>query len=199
MRQGMEIGLTVPRILMEKVIPQLEAQLVGRPEDSGFYQPVRNMPESFSTQDRERLTRAYTTAIAEQLIPAYRDMRDFIREDYLAAARDTHGMNALPGVPGHHFQVALTLELTDLLRFRQFGSATAYSEGWGLYAESLGQELGAYTDPYQYFGKLSAELALGDDFDIREFHAQVLATGRVPLTVLEAQIDRWIVRTDPAR
>jgi len=165
-------------------------------------------------------------------------------------------------VPGHHFQVALTLELTNLPRFRQFGSATAYSEGWGLYAESLGKGLGAYTDPYQYFGKLNAELwrsirlvvdtgfhyfgwtreevldymyanspvseasavseaerfmaipsqalaykigqlkiqelrdraelALGDEFDIREFHAQVLGTGRVPLSVLEAQIDRWI-------
>jgi uncharacterized protein (DUF885 family) len=165
-------------------------------------------------------------------------------------------------VPGHHFQLALTLELDDLPRFRQFGHYTAYSEGWGLYAESLGGELGAYTDPYQYFGKLNAELwrairlvvdtglhyygwtreevleymfansavaearavaeaerfmgipgqalsykigqlkiqelrdraetALGESFDIREFHAQVLESGGLPLGVLEARIDLWI-------
>lgn len=419
MQEGMSAGLTVPRVLMEKVIPQLESQIVENAQDSGFYKPITDMPESFSAEDRQRLTAAYTAAIEQKLIPSYRDMRDFISEDYLPSARETHGMNALPGgperyaflvkqttttdltpedihaiglsevarihqemdavmqqvgfkgdrnaffnfvnsdpqfffterqqlldgyialrsvidpkapklfktlpkadfeirlvepfreksasggqyqaaspdgsrkgvfyanaydlsarpkwameslylheaVPGHHFQSALTLEMTNLPRFRQFGSATAYSEGWGLYAESLGKELGAYTDPYQYFGMLDAELwrairlvtdtgfhhygwtreqvldymfanapvaearavseaerfmaipsqalaykigqlkiqelrdrselALGAGFDIREFHAQVLGTGRVPLDVLEEQIDRWIAATSP--
>jgi uncharacterized protein (DUF885 family) len=419
MQEGIGAGLTVPRVLMEKVIPQLESQIVKKAADSAFYQPIANMPESFSAEDRERLAAAYTAAIEQKLVPAYRDMRDYISEDYLAAARETHGMNALPGgperyaflvrqttttdltpedihaiglsevarihaemqavmqqvgfagdrdeffnfvnsdpqfffterqqlldgyialrsvidpnapklfktmpkadfeirlvepfreksaaggqyraaspdgsrkgvffanaydlsarpkwameslylheaVPGHHFQSALTLEMTNLPRFRQFGSATAYSEGWGLYAESLGRELGAYTDPYQYFGMLNAELwrairlvadtgfhyygwtreqvldymyanspvaeatavaeaerfmaipsqalaykigqlkiqelrdraeeALGSAFDIREFHERVLGTGRVPLSVLEGQIDRWIAATSP--
>ncbi|GAB2516059.1 DUF885 domain-containing protein [Lysobacter humi (ex Lee et al. 2017)] len=165
-------------------------------------------------------------------------------------------------IPGHHFQIALQQELTNLPKFRRFGGETAFAEGWGLYAESLGKDLGVYTDPYNYFGYLQNELwrairlvvdtglhskgwsreqvikymldnsaesetqstaeaeryiawpgqalaykigelkikelraraekALGGRFDIREFHAEVLKDGAVPLQVLEAKIDRWI-------
>lgn len=165
-------------------------------------------------------------------------------------------------IPGHHFQLALQQELTDLPAFRRFGGETAYIEGWGLYAESLGKELGIYTDPYDYFGRLQGELwravrlvvdtglhskgwtrqqvldymfenssvsepdaiaeaeryiawpgqalaykigelkiqelrkrseaALGEAFDIREFHAEVLKDGALPLPLLEAKIDAWI-------
>jgi uncharacterized protein (DUF885 family) len=62
------------------------------------------------------------------------------------------------GSPGHHFQVSIQRELEHLPRIRRFGGFTAYSEGWGLYAETLGKELGLYTDPYQYYGALSGEL-----------------------------------------
>lgn len=165
-------------------------------------------------------------------------------------------------IPGHHFQLALQQELTGLPKFRRFGGETAYIEGWGLYAESLGKDLGLYTDPYNYFGYLQNELwrairlvvdtglhskgwtreqviqymlensaesetqataeaeryiawpgqalaykigelkikelralaekELGPKFDIREFHAEVLKDGAVPLEVLEAKIKRWI-------
>jgi uncharacterized protein (DUF885 family) len=61
-------------------------------------------------------------------------------------------------IPGHHFQISIQQELEDLPRVRRFGGYTGFTEGWGLYAESLGRELGVYTDPYQYFGALNAEL-----------------------------------------
>ena len=165
-------------------------------------------------------------------------------------------------IPGHHFQIALQQELTGLPMFRRFGGETAFTEGWGLYAESLGKELGVYTDPYSYFGYLQnelwrairlvvdtglhsrgwtreqviaymlensataetpaiseterymaipgqalaykigelkiqalrdrAEAELGDDFDIRAVHAEVLKDGSVPLEILERKIERWI-------
>jgi uncharacterized protein (DUF885 family) len=165
-------------------------------------------------------------------------------------------------IPGHHFQISIQQELTGVPAFRRFGGDTAYVEGWALYTESLGKELGVYTDPYMYFGKLQGELwrairlvvdtglhdknwsreqvikymrdnsavtevdavaeaerymaipgqalaykvgqmkirelrtraekALGDKFDVREFHDQILKDGSLPMSVLDAKIDRWI-------
>ena len=184
---------------------------------------------------------------------------------YDLPSRTTPGMETLylhEGAPGHHFQIMLARENEALPSFMRFGGVTAYVEGWGLYAETLGRELGVYTDPYQYFGYLDSQLfrsirlvvdtgihakgwtrdqtiqyildnssrgrsnataeteryiaipgqalgykigqlkiselraraekALGPRFDIRDFHAQVLMTGALPLAVLEAKIDRWI-------
>jgi uncharacterized protein (DUF885 family) len=165
-------------------------------------------------------------------------------------------------IPGHHFQVALAQETQNLPRFRRFDYITAFGEGWGLYAESLGPELGLYADPYARFGALTLELwravrlvvdtglhsqgwsreraveymrantslgeadiaaevdryiawpgqatayklgqlkilelraraqqQLGERFDLREFHDQVIGSGPLPLSVLERKIDRWI-------
>jgi uncharacterized protein (DUF885 family) len=184
---------------------------------------------------------------------------------YDLPSRTTPGMETLylhEGAPGHHFQISLAQENEALPSFMRFGGNTAYVEGWGLYAETLGRELGVYTDPYQYFGYLDSQLfrairlvvdtgihskgwtrdqtiqyildnssrgrsnataeteryiaipgqalaykigqlkiselraraqkALGPRFDIREFHAQVLMTGGLPLAVLERKIDDWI-------
>jgi uncharacterized protein (DUF885 family) len=184
---------------------------------------------------------------------------------YDLPSRTTPGMETLylhEGAPGHHFQISLAQENEALPSFMRFGGNTAYVEGWGLYAETLGKELGVYNDPYQYFGYLDSQLfrairlvvdtgihskgwtrdrtiqyildnssrgksnataeteryiaipgqalaykigqmkiselraraqkALGPRFDIREFHAQVLMTGALPLAVLEKKIDDWI-------
>ncbi|MCF7222708.1 DUF885 domain-containing protein [Marilutibacter chinensis] len=414
MREGIEAGVVQPRALMEKVVPQLDALIKDKPEDTLFWGPVRNFPEDFSDADRQRLTEAYRSLIADQLMPAYRELRAFINDEYLPATRDSVGLDQLPegqtwyafnarqstssdltpaqihqigldevarihgeirkvmaevgfegslqdffkfmqtdprfsfesedallayyrgledkinqkvpelfsltpkapfeirpvepfraqsaaggsymppsedgsrpgifyvntydlptrktwdaedlflheAIPGHHFQLALQQELEDVPAFRRFGGETAFIEGWGLYAESLGKDLGVYTDPYNHFGYLQNELwrairlvtdtglhskgwtreqvidymrensaesetqataeaeryiawpgqalaykigelkikelraraekALGDGFDVRAFHAEVLKDGSVPLDVLEAKIDRWI-------
>jgi uncharacterized protein (DUF885 family) len=399
---------------MEKVIPQLDALIKQRPEDTLFWNPVKNMPKDFGEADRERLTAAYREMIGERIVPAYRELRDFIADEYMPATRTTVGLDKLPdgaawyafnarnststdmtpaqihqigldevarihgeirkvmqetgfkgdlqdffefmrtdkqfqyktegallehynsledkvnrkvpelfsltpkagfeirpvepfrarsaaggsymspsedgkrpgifyvntfdlptrknwdaedlflheAIPGHHFQLALQQELTGLPKFRRFGGETAFIEGWGLYSESLGKDLGLYSDPYSYFGYLQnelwrairlvtdtglhskgwsreqvieymlensaesetqataeaeryiawpgqalaykigelkikelrakAEAALGTNFDIREFHAEVLKDGSVPLDVLEQKIDRWV-------
>ena len=310
MREGVAKGYTLPRVLAERVLPQLEAHVVATPEESIFYGPVRDMPAQFPAADRERLTAAYRDAIATKAVPSYRKLLGFMRDEYLPKCRTTVGLDALPdgaawyaynvrsitttdytpaqiheiglreverihgeirevmrqvgfkgdlkafsefmqkdpqffydnrdaliagyvdikrrvdpalpklfermpgadyevravepfreksaaggsyqaasedgsrpgifyanaydlkarpkwamealslheGNPGHHFQISLQREQKDLPKFRRFSGYTAYSEGWGLYAESLGRELGIYEDPYQYFGMLEAEL-----------------------------------------
>ncbi len=166
------------------------------------------------------------------------------------------------GAPGHHFQISLAQENADLPAFMRFGGTTSFIEGWALYAETLGYEMGFYKDPWNRYGTLQdeqmramrlvvdtgihakgwsreqaidymmansgmtrtevvseveryiaipsqalaykigalkiqelrqrAQKKLGKKFDIKEFHAQVLNTGGLPLAVLEEKIDRWI-------
>ncbi len=82
---------------------------------------------------------------------------------------NTHNLRAQPkfimetlsiheASPGHHFQISIQQEIDDLPMFRRFGGFTVFSEGWALYAESLGKELGMFIDPYQYYGRLSDEM-----------------------------------------
>ena len=166
------------------------------------------------------------------------------------------------GAPGHHFQISLAQENEALPSFMRFGGNTAYVEGWALYSETLGYEMGFFDDPWNRYGTLQdeqlramrlvvdtglhskgwtreqaidfmlensgmtrtevvaeveryiaipsqalaykvgalkiqelrtkAEAALGGRFDLKEFHAQVLGTGALPLPILEQKIDRWI-------
>jgi len=165
-------------------------------------------------------------------------------------------------MPGHHLQIALQQELPDMPNFRRFTGFTAFVEGWGLYSESLGYDLGLYKDEYSRFGQLTyemwravrlvvdtgihykgwtrqqaidffkdnaakteldiineidryigwpgqalaykigqlkmksirdnAERTLGDDFDVRAFHDELLGGGALPLDILEQRMDAWL-------
>jgi uncharacterized protein (DUF885 family) len=166
------------------------------------------------------------------------------------------------GVPGHHLQISIAQQLTGLPQFRRNGGYNAYVEGWALYTERLGKDIGFYQDPYSDYGRLEDEMLrairlvvdtglhykhwtrqqvvdffhahsnipeslvqsetdryiswpaqalgykvgqltilrlrekakaeLGDKFDIRQFHDEVLGAGALPLDVLSERIDAWI-------
>ena len=310
MKIGVAKGVVQPRVVVERTIPQLAAQIVDDPKQSIFWRPILNFPAGLSVADRQRLMKAYEEKIATVVMPAYRRLHDYLETEYLPNARDSIGLSELPngaswyaylvryhtstsmtpaqvhelglaevariraemerikgqlghagdlrsffdalradprlyykepaellagygaiatagdvgaaaalcrqakgdvrdpgsrGVPctergcrfvhagsadgkrpgvfyvnthdlasrpkysmealylheaepGHHLQVAIAQEATGLPRFRRFACDTAYGEGWALYAESLGHDLGLYTDPYSAFGALSTEM-----------------------------------------
>jgi len=106
MRTGMQNGVVQPRIVMEKVLPQLSAHVVDSAQNSIFYGPINNLPEDFSEADKNWLTAAYVEAINTQVIPVYRSMHDFIRDEYLPACRETVGLSSLPnGVDWYNFMI----------------------------------------------------------------------------------------------
>ena len=310
MRTGIHNGWVLPKSLVKKVLPQLKSIINRKLEDHLFYQPILNLPDTFSTEDQERLAIAYTSMVLDEIIPAYQRLYDFMSTEYLEAARNSSGYIALEGgldyyqyaieyytttqmtadsihalglsevkrirkemevvknqvgfrgdlnsffdhvrnlkelmpfseaqevidhfyeiqdrmlpqvnalfelqpqtpfevrrtesfreasasaeynpgsldgtrpgifyvpipeierynifsdedlflheaIPGHHFQISLQQENTNLPSFRKPLWYSAYGEGWALYTESLGKELGLYKDPYQYFGMLGAEM-----------------------------------------
>jgi len=237
---------------MDGQLPRLFGTLPRLPYD------IQEIPASIA----EKTTGAYYS-------PAPGDGRtpgSYYVNTSLLKSRPLYVIEALSfheAVPGHHLQMALSLEL-DLPEFRRVLYYSAFGEGWGLYAEALGKEVGFYTDPYSDFGRLTyemwracrlvvdtglhafgwsrqqaidymaartalsihevtsevdryitwpaqataykigelrirelrqrAENVLGERFDLREFHDQVLANGSLPIAVLEQLVGDWINR-----
>jgi uncharacterized protein (DUF885 family) len=105
--------------------------------------------------------KSQTTAYYEPGSPPAGRPGYFYANTYDLRSRPRWEMEALTlheAVPGHHLQIALAQELDGVPEFRKHGFYTAYIEGWGLYAESLGTEMGFYTDPYSRFGQLTYEV-----------------------------------------
>jgi uncharacterized protein (DUF885 family) len=102
-----------------------------------------------------------TTAYYRQGSPEAARPGYFVANTYKLETRPKYEMEALAiheSVPGHHLQISLAQELTGVPLFRRHGGYTAFVEGWGLYAESLGDQMGFYTDPYSKFGQLTYEM-----------------------------------------
>jgi uncharacterized protein (DUF885 family) len=96
MRRGMERGMVQPRSVMQEVLAQLAAMIVDDPKQSPFYQPIVHLPPQMAADDRQRLAAAYEQAIRTQIVPAYRRMHAFVRDEYLPRARSNAGLAGLP-------------------------------------------------------------------------------------------------------
>ncbi|MEO6035775.1 MAG: DUF885 domain-containing protein [Verrucomicrobiota bacterium] len=209
--------------------------------------------------------KSQTTAYYQPGAPEAGRPGNFFANTYALETRPKWEMEALTlheAVPGHHLQIALAQEMEEAPEFRKHGGYTAFVEGWGLYSESLGTEMGFYKDPYMKFGQLTYEMwrairlvvdtgihsmgwtrrqaidyflanasknehdvtvevdryivwpgqalaykigqlkiqelrnyareKLGDKFDIRKFHDQILGSGALPLDILEIRLKAWV-------
>jgi uncharacterized protein (DUF885 family) len=242
------------RDIAKRVDPEL-VKLFGRlPQTPYGVEPIPSYAEKSQT------TAYYEPGNLEAARPG-----TFFANTYDLKSRPKWEMEALTlheAVPGHHLQISLAQEMMDVPKWRRFNNYTAFAEGWGLYAESLGEEIGFYQDPYAKFGQLTyemwrairlvvdtgmhslgwtrdqaidyfkknsgkaqhdivvevdryivwpgqalaykigelkikelrafAEQELGEKFDVRAFHDEVLGNGALPLNVLEANVREWV-------
>ena len=114
MRQGIELQIVQPTVVIERTLPQIQTMIVSDPKTSLFYQPIARMPDQFSDADRARLTRAYTDAIEMRIVPAYRRLLAFLQDEYLSRSRRTVAFSALPDGTAWYDYLVKTQTTTDL-------------------------------------------------------------------------------------
>lgn len=142
--------LTAYRDIAKRIDPQLPKLFGKLPRLPYGVRPVPGYAEQ-----------SQTTAYYQPGSPAAGRAGYFFANTYALDTRPTWEMEALTAheaVPGHHLQIALAQELEDVPEFRRWSGPTAFVEGWGLYAESLGEEIGLYENPYSKFGQLTYEM-----------------------------------------
>ncbi len=96
-KEGEASGVVETRLTIRNVIEQLDTQLAQKPEDSPYWEPIKNLPATFSQADKDRLTARYREVIGGQIYPANQRLRDFLKDEYLGHARDSFGMSQMKG------------------------------------------------------------------------------------------------------
>ncbi|WP_158590352.1 DUF885 domain-containing protein [Noviherbaspirillum cavernae] len=114
MRIGMAQEVIQPRDLMLKVLPQLEAHIVDMPAKSMFYTPLTKFPSDFDEETRRALTARYIAAIETKIVPAYRRLHAFMRDEYIPACRTTSGLVDLPGGSDMYRRAVRIATTTDM-------------------------------------------------------------------------------------
>jgi uncharacterized protein (DUF885 family) len=113
MREGMRRGYTSPRVLMERMLPLLQS--LGNDSSANvFYAPVRTMPQTITEPERTRLSAALTSAVKDKLLPAYRELHEFIQSEYLPRARTSVALSALPLGPAWYGSLVKSATGTQL-------------------------------------------------------------------------------------
>jgi len=108
MREGMEQGYVLPASLIQKVIPQMESMTNADVENHLFYGPVNNFPDNFSEEEKQQITEEYKTMITEKVIPQYKKMHSFLKNDYLPKGRKSSGIADIPeGAAYYKHQIKL--------------------------------------------------------------------------------------------
>ncbi|TMN46251.1 DUF885 domain-containing protein, partial [Pseudoalteromonas piscicida] len=87
--------ITLPKPLAKKLQPQFAAHVVKNAEDSLFWGPIKNLPASFTAQQKQQITAQYKALIMQQLVPAYKSMSDFLANQYIPQSRETVGYSDL--------------------------------------------------------------------------------------------------------
>ena len=113
MREGVTKGYTLPRVLTERIAAAARGAGRRGPEDSLYWGPIKTCRPGFAAADRERLTAAYRAAIERQVVPTYRKLHDFMRDEYLPQCRTTVGLDALPDGAAWYAYNVRTITTTD--------------------------------------------------------------------------------------